>query len=615
MAIATQDVLLNCGYADKDEAKALGARWSGDKRSWFVPAGTELGPFSRWLSGKDRPAAASVSDPFGMKSAAAGTALGPALPSALGAPPDNAPQLSVAEFVGGARKAVLSVYDHDVWLLGQITPVKERRSMVVLELMDSGQEGAAGAAKIDVKAFSGAWDSLSARFLAQTGQAIAAGMTVRVKVRTEFDLKYHLGARLMDIDPTATVGAFEMRLREIRAKLKAEGVLSRNKDLPAPEDFLRVAVVHPHGASGFADFKADADKLEAAGLCSFLYLESTFEGVGAERSLLDALRRAEALHAQAPLDALAVIRGGGSKQGLMSLSVESLARAICLFPAPVITGLGHADDDTLLDEVSWRRCDTPSKTIAFVRDAIRGRAKEGKDAFERIRRIGQALLNEQGAQLERLSGLVSSEARMGVKAAERSAEEGRHAVLSAARDGRSRLAVSAGTLERAAAELRVGAPAALASAKAAAEGSANSLSRSATAALASAKGRLDRERNAVASAGQKTVSDAKRSIDRSFEEIRILARTRLDAVSTAAAQARALVDAMGPDATLRRGFALVLSPDGAVLSDAGKLRKAGRARVRLRDGEVSVLVEEEPEAPESGRAPPPPAKKGRKKAA
>ena len=95
----------------------------------------------------------------------------------------------------------------------------------------------------------------------------------------------------------------------------------------------------------------------------------------------------------AQLDALIIIRGGGAVNDLAWLNDYQLARFICMCPVPVLTGIGHERDSTVLDEVAHRSFDTPSKLVAAIEKQIATRAREAKDAYDgilvQVRRFNQ----------------------------------------------------------------------------------------------------------------------------------------------------------------------------------------------------------------------------------
>ncbi|WP_342667539.1 exodeoxyribonuclease VII large subunit [Deinococcus pimensis] len=116
------------------------------------------------------------------------------------------------------------------------------------------------------------------------------------------------------------------------------------------------------------------------------------------RSALDGARLA---HAARPFDLLAVIRGGGASTDLAWLNDLDVARALANFPVPVVTGIGHARDDTILDEVAAVRCDTPSKAVAWVEGRVRDAAVRAEAKFARVREVGRDVVRAASADAER----------------------------------------------------------------------------------------------------------------------------------------------------------------------------------------------------------------------
>ena len=179
------------------------------------------------------------------------------------------------------------------------------------------------------------------------------------------------------IDSEYTLSDLEARKREIRARLQAEGVFGANKQLETPWDFNTVLLVAPEGGAGLGDFQAEANRLEASGLGRFTYALSRFQGEGAAREICDCLQAALAAWSGRDLpDAVVIIRGGGAVNDLAWLNDYDLARLICDCPVPVLTGIDHERDSTLLDEVANMKFDTPSKVVVGIEQLIVRRAAE-----------------------------------------------------------------------------------------------------------------------------------------------------------------------------------------------------------------------------------------------
>ena len=142
----------------------------------------------------------------------------------------------------------------------------------------------------------------------------------------EFHEQYGFSLHILDVSPEFTLGDAAQRLEAMRETLVLEGVYGLNRLLDAPEDIDRLAVISPQEAAGLGDFRREMDRLEALGLVHPVYLEATFQGREASASLTQAIETARELHAQAPLDALVVIRGGGA--------VSDLAWLCLLYTSP-----------------------------------------------------------------------------------------------------------------------------------------------------------------------------------------------------------------------------------------------------------------------------------------
>ena len=284
-----------------------------------------------------------------------------------------------------------------VWVRAELASVTDRRHLY-LDVVQSASLEQGGDGREIAKARATLWArerfSLEGKFRRATGGGLAAGMSVLLMVTAEFHPQYGFSLHILDIAPEFTVGDMALKLESIRRTLAEERLLERNRSLPQPSDYSRVAVISPRQAAGLGDFQREADALEAAGLVEFVYFPATFQGREASSSILNALGAALLAHAEAPLDALVVIRGGGAQTDLAWLNDLELARAVARFPVPVISGIGHARDDTILDEVACLRMDTPSKAAALIVGTVAAGAQQAERDFRQIAAAGRTALNE-----------------------------------------------------------------------------------------------------------------------------------------------------------------------------------------------------------------------------
>lgn len=379
-------IYLNVTFRDKEIVKGLGARWDGARRQWFVPEGVPSTRFARWIApdlgsaaggaGSSEAASALIAPP-----SAPAFGLGPQSAPAPGASPQGA-TLSTVLFE--AAEAVRRALPQPRWIIAEIasfrsSPGSGHYYAELVEHDESGREVAKASGRI--------WSSsarIVKKFEKQAGGPLAPGMKILFLGQADFSIQYGFGLTIQDIDPAWTLGEMQRKVMEIRSRLQQEGLYERNKKLPRPHDFTRVAVVAPELAAGLGDFMADAKLIQEAGLCHFDYYGAVFEGGGALPALLRAFSAARAEHEKAPYDALVVIRGGGASTSLNWLNEYELAKAICEMPMPALTGIGHERDDTILDELARERFDTPSKVAAGIFSRIAQNAARAQEAYDRV---------------------------------------------------------------------------------------------------------------------------------------------------------------------------------------------------------------------------------------
>ena len=299
--------------------------------------------------------------------------------------------LELSDLLGYVGQVVNRGIPGAVWVRAELASVTDRRHLYldVVQLQD-GQE----VAKARATLWARERYSLEGKFRRATGGGLRSGMKVLLYVTAEFHPQYGFSLHILDIAPEFTVGDQAIKLDNIRRVLDAEGLLERNRSLPPPGDFSRVAVVSPRQAAGLEDFVREADRLQAAGVTEFVYLPATFQGREAPASLISALSAALLAHLEAPLDALVIIRGGGAQTDLAWLNDLELSRMVARFPVPVITGIGHARDDSILDEIACIRSDTPSKAAAYVVNTVVAAAGAALADYRQIRATGREALRE-----------------------------------------------------------------------------------------------------------------------------------------------------------------------------------------------------------------------------
>ncbi|MND24009.1 Exodeoxyribonuclease 7 large subunit [compost metagenome] len=304
--------------------------------------------------------------------------------AAVQTPGSNAPAAeNLMHYLERVRRAIESQVPM-AWVRFEIAsfsgnPDPNAGGHLYLELIEKDATGAS-VAKARAALWGGKREMLQ-RFHRETGLKLTAGMALLGKISCNFKPNYGLTLILEDLDPAFTLGEAERRLRELRQRLHAEGLAELNRTLPLPSDFSHVAVIAPQNAAGLGDFNTIATGLSRHGLCQFHHFNAVFQGDNLYSTMRTAFLAAFEVHKQLlatgqRLDALVIIRGGGDTNGLNELNRYDVARLACRFPVPVLVGIGHERDNTILDEVACLRCATPSMAAAHIQEAIVTMAQE-----------------------------------------------------------------------------------------------------------------------------------------------------------------------------------------------------------------------------------------------
>ena len=240
------------------------------------------------------------------------------------------------------------------------------------------------------------WQSQSSivqKFEKATGTPLAKGLKIMARVKVGFHAEYGLSLTIQELDPAFSLGDMEARLNQIRERLVNLYEYSLNRELDIPLEFTRVAVIAPSEAAGLGDFKSQAKLLEHNGICSFIYFSALFQGEKSEESLINAMKSIVDQHRDEHFDAVAIIRGGGDKAGLYELNQFRIARGICRLPLPVMVGVGHERDSTILDEVANQAFATPSLVIARIMSTVIDNARQASKDHSTISHSSRHLLD------------------------------------------------------------------------------------------------------------------------------------------------------------------------------------------------------------------------------
>jgi len=205
---------------------------------------------------------------------------------------------------------------------------------------------------------------LKTYFEYETGQSFTSGLKVLVQVSVEFHELYGYSLNVHNIDPAYTLGDQARNRALIIRQLEEEGVLTLNKELDLPILTNRIAIISSPIAAGYEDFCNQLENNSSGFIFYTRLFPAVMQGDKTESSIISALDRI--FRHQDKFDAVVIIRGGGATSELSSFDSYLLAANCTQFPLPIITGIGHERDDTVLDIVAHTRLKTPTAVAEFL---------------------------------------------------------------------------------------------------------------------------------------------------------------------------------------------------------------------------------------------------------
>ncbi len=318
--------------------------------------------------------------------------------------------LSLFELNNLVRSVLEQTLDGEYWLEAELSEARlATNGHFYVEFIQKDASGRNLLAKARGTMWARTYSLVAPLFERATGEHLRAGMKVRVQVTVEFHELYGYSLNILNIDPSYTLGDMAKRRREILAQLEADGILEDNQQLPLPSLLKRIAVISSSSAAGYGDFCNQLDHNDYGLFFDVRLFPAVMQGANVEESVMAAL--AAIVDEAERWDCVVIIRGGGATSDLSDFDSYPLAAAVAQMPIPVIVGIGHERDETVLDFVAHTRVKTPTAAAAFLIDHG---AQELARLEEQQRRItqGVALLCErQQRRLEQLAVHLSGAPR------------------------------------------------------------------------------------------------------------------------------------------------------------------------------------------------------------
>ncbi len=313
--------------------------------------------------------------------------------------------LSLYELNSLVRDVIDASLPDSYWVEAELSEAREGYGgHCYMELIEKDERSNTPIAKAHASCWRNRWMLIKPHFERITGQRIHAGMKVLLKVHAQFHENYGFSWIVDDIDPNYTMGDMARKRMEIVNTLKEEGVFELQKELRLPMFCQRIAVISSATAAGYGDFCNQlADNGYGLQFSTALF-PATMQGEGVEQSVISALNRINAAYEN--WDCVVIIRGGGATSDLSGFDTLELAENVANFPLPIITGIGHERDESVLDMISYQRVKTPTAAAAFLIDHLTEVYARVEDAQETIVNYVNRRLQVERMRFERLSSQI-----------------------------------------------------------------------------------------------------------------------------------------------------------------------------------------------------------------
>ena len=297
----------------------------------------------------------------------------------------------------------------EYWVEAELSEVREVRGHCYMELIQKDVFASTPVARASAKCWKSNWSTLRPKFESVTRQQLHSGMKVLIRVYANFHEAYGFSWIVTDINPEYTMGDMARRRQEIINTLHEEGIFDMQKQLSLPLFAQRVAVISSATAAGYGDFCNHLTDNDYGFHFTTRLFPAVMQGEQIEQSIIAALN---AIYADADhFDVVVIIRGGGATADLSGFDTLALAENVAQYPLPVITGIGHDRDESIIDMVSHIRVKTPTAAAAFLIDHLSktlDRIEQAQTAI--VRNVERRVADEQlriGRITQNLPSLVA----------------------------------------------------------------------------------------------------------------------------------------------------------------------------------------------------------------
>ena len=309
------------------------------------------------------------------------------------------------------RESIECEMPDEYWVEAELSECRENHGHCFMSLIQKDERGSTPVAKADARCWASKWMLIRPYFERTTGQPLRPGIKVLLKVYAQFHEAYGFSWIVTDIDPTYTLGDMARKRQEIIRQLKEEGVFDLQKELDLPVFCQRIAVISSETAAGYGDFCHQLSDNPYGFHFDVQLFPAIMQGEGVEQSIINALEQIYTLNSKlstlnSKLDCVVIIRGGGATSDMSGFDTLELAENVANFPLPIITGIGHDRDESILDMVSHTRVKTPTAAATLLIDHLKAVLDTIEGAQSLITHYAQQKLSSLHSQLATIQEIL-----------------------------------------------------------------------------------------------------------------------------------------------------------------------------------------------------------------
>lgn len=307
-------------------------------------------------------------------------------------------QYSLSELCQNIEEVLAEEFASTYWVRAEVASLSVRGHCYI-ELVEKASTKNI-AAKVRATCWQQIYGILSPYFEAETGQKLSVGMQVLLEVEVSFHAVYGLSLNIVGIDPTFTLGDMARQRQETIQRLKDDGVMDMQSSLEISSLPRRIAVISSADAAGYGDFCHQLENNSGGFQFRTQLFAAIMQGEQSAKSIIQSLQQiADEID---KWDIVVIVRGGGASTDLRNFDDYELASHCAQFPLPIIAGVGHTRDISIVDMVVHSSVKTPTAAAEWLINAMQQQADRIAELYTRLQRAIQHTINQQHIRIEQL---------------------------------------------------------------------------------------------------------------------------------------------------------------------------------------------------------------------